>query len=174
MIIAGIIIYFRGKGGNSASPRRPWSWPLDPFPQLQNQGTGDTLRARSGAGPPHSGCSNHYSGDDTGQPSDAVREWGVMKKGNAPRRSAPTKHATLQRARGTKNSRPGRGRVAAGSEGTAGFLGVLTVRGRLYGRWLPMTASLSHMEEELARRVRGRPEGGRGEPSHDRKQEVQS
>lgn len=66
------------------------------------------------------------------------------------------------------------GRVAAGSEGTAGFLGVLTVRGRLYGRWLPMTASLSHMEEEQARRVRGRPEGGRGEPSHDRKQEVQS
>lgn len=115
MIIAGIIIYFRGKGGNSASPRRPWSWPLDPFPQLQNQGTGDTLRVRSGAGPPHSGCSNHYSGDDTGQPSDSVREWGVMKKGNAPRRSAPTKHATLQRARGTKNSRPGRGPTGTGS-----------------------------------------------------------
>lgn len=33
---------------------------------------------------------------ETGQPSDPVREWGVMEKGNAPRRSAPTKHAALQ------------------------------------------------------------------------------
>lgn len=41
---------------------------------------------------------------ETGQPSDPVREWGVMEKGNAPRRSAPTKHAALQRVRGTKNS----------------------------------------------------------------------
>lgn len=113
LILAGIIIYFRGKAGNSAPG--PWSWPLHPFPQLQNQGTGDTLRAHSGAGPPHSDCSNHRSGDNTGQPSDLVRERGVMKKGNAPRRNAPTKHATLQRARGTKKSHPGRGPTGTGS-----------------------------------------------------------
>lgn len=133
-------------------PSGPWSWPPDPLPQLQNQGTGDMLRARSGAAPPHSGCSNHHSGDNTGQPSDPVREWGVMEKGNAPRRSAPTKHAALQRVRGTKNSH--RDRLGRNSRIPRG---VPTARGGHCGRRRPVTASLSRVEEEQARRARGRP-----------------